>query len=120
MATKMLFLRRFRGGKENIGEGSGGGGCTNVMHGRSRVTIDPRILTMPGRSMSGFHRPGKIGGGGAQRPVDTCSKTCRPFADEQLTYPSAVRRKNIALGTSLAIYFDRKGRESKPSFMFSS
>ena len=64
MATKMLFLRRFRGGKENIGEGSGGGGCTNVMHGRSRVTIDPRILTMPGRSMSGFHRPGKIGGGG--------------------------------------------------------
>ena len=27
------------------------------MHNRSRVTIDPRIPTMPGRSTSGFHRP---------------------------------------------------------------
>ena len=27
------------------------------MHGRSRLTIDPRIPTMPGRSTSGFHRP---------------------------------------------------------------
>ena len=26
------------------------------MHGRSRTTIDPRTLTMPGRSLSGFHR----------------------------------------------------------------
>ena len=25
------------------------------MHGRSRMTIDPRIPTMPGRSTSGFH-----------------------------------------------------------------
>ena len=30
-----------------------------VMHGRSRMTIAPRILTMPGRSPSGFHRPGR-------------------------------------------------------------
>ena len=29
------------------------------MHGRSRMTIDPRILTMPERSMSGFHRLGR-------------------------------------------------------------
>ena len=29
------------------------------MHGRSRMTIDPRTPTMPGRSMSGFHRPGR-------------------------------------------------------------
>ena len=29
------------------------------MHGRSRITIDPRIPTMPGRSRSGFHQPGK-------------------------------------------------------------
>ena len=29
------------------------------MHGRSRMTIDPRIPTMPGRSTSGFHRPGR-------------------------------------------------------------
>ena len=29
------------------------------MHGRSRMTIDPRIPTMPGRSTSGFHQPGR-------------------------------------------------------------
>ena len=29
------------------------------MHGRSRMTIDPCIPTMPGRSSSGFHRPGR-------------------------------------------------------------
>ena len=29
------------------------------MHGRSRMTIDPRIPAMPGRSTSGFHRPGR-------------------------------------------------------------
>ena len=28
------------------------------MHGRSRKTVDSRIPSMPGRSMSGFHRPG--------------------------------------------------------------
>ena len=33
------------------------------MHGRSRMTIDPYIPTMPGRSTSGFHQPG--GGIGA-------------------------------------------------------
>ena len=30
-----------------------------VMHGRSRMTVDPRILTMPGRGTSGFRRPGR-------------------------------------------------------------
>ena len=29
------------------------------MHGRSCMAIDPRIPTMSGRSMSGFHRPGR-------------------------------------------------------------
>ena len=29
----------------------------DLMHGRSRMTIDPRIPKMPGRSMSGLHRP---------------------------------------------------------------
>ena len=28
------------------------------MHGRSRMTIDPRISAMPGRSTSGFYQPG--------------------------------------------------------------
>ena len=35
------------------------GGVTHVMHGRSRMTIDPCIPTMPGRSTSIFHRPGR-------------------------------------------------------------
>ena len=47
----------------NGGKGSGGagraGGCTQFVHGRSRTTIDPRIPTMPGRSTSGFQRPGR-------------------------------------------------------------
>ena len=30
-----------------------------IMHGRSRMTIDPRIPAMLGRSTSGFHRPGR-------------------------------------------------------------
>ena len=29
------------------------------MHGRSRMTMDPRTPTMPGRSTSGVHRPGR-------------------------------------------------------------
>ena len=45
----------------------GGGGVYSVLsgvlstqfvHGRSRMTIDPRTPTMPGRSTSGFHQPG--------------------------------------------------------------
>ena len=35
------------------------GGCTHVMHDRSRTTIAPLIPAMPGRSTSGFHRPGR-------------------------------------------------------------
>ena len=37
--------------------GSEGGGCTQFELGRSRMTINPRIPTMPGRSTSGFHQP---------------------------------------------------------------
>ena len=37
----------------------GRGGCTQFVHGRSRMTIDPRIPSMPGRSTSGFHQPGR-------------------------------------------------------------
>ena len=36
-----------------------GGKGNHVMHGRSRMTIDPLIPTLPGRSTSGFHRPGR-------------------------------------------------------------
>ena len=35
------------------------GGCTHVMDGGSRVTMDPHIPTVPGRSTSDFHRPGR-------------------------------------------------------------
>ena len=34
-----------------------GGGVLDIMHGRSRMTIDLRIPTMPERSTSGFHPP---------------------------------------------------------------
>ncbi|CAM9709040.1 unnamed protein product, partial [Laminaria digitata] len=37
----------------------GGGGVIIIMHGGSRMTMDPRIPTVPGRSMKGFHRPGR-------------------------------------------------------------
>ena len=47
-----------RGGGEGRGEG-GGYGRTQSVHDRSCMTIDPRIPTMPGRSTSGFHQPGR-------------------------------------------------------------
>ena len=37
-----------------------GGGVLDVMHGCSRMTMDPRIPTMPARSTSVFHRLGQI------------------------------------------------------------
>ena len=37
----------------------GGGGGLIVMHGRSRMGMDPRMPTMPGRSTSGIHRSGR-------------------------------------------------------------
>ena len=33
------------------------GGVLIIMHGRSRMTIDPRIPTMPGQSTLGFQPP---------------------------------------------------------------
>ena len=42
--------------------GGRGGGVLDIHawpYGRSRRTIDPRIPTMPGRSTSGFHQPGR-------------------------------------------------------------
>ena len=48
------------GGKKKLWIGcTMGGGCTHVIHGRSRTTVDPRITTTPGRIASGFHGPGR-------------------------------------------------------------
>ena len=47
---------RKKNGIRTSGEGRG---CTHVMHGRSRMTIDYRIPTTPGQNMSGFHQPGR-------------------------------------------------------------
>ena len=52
-----------RGGEGRGGEGRGGG-VLKFVHGRSRMTIDPRISTMPGRSTWGFYQPGREGRGG--------------------------------------------------------
>ena len=38
--------------------GGGGGGCTQFVYGRIRMTIDLRIPTMLGRDTSGFQQPG--------------------------------------------------------------
>ena len=43
----------------NLGTKATVGGGTQFVHGRSRVTLDPRIPTMPGRSTSGLHQPGR-------------------------------------------------------------
>ena len=39
-------------------EGEGVWGVLSFVHGRSRMTIDPRIPAMPGRGTSGFRQPG--------------------------------------------------------------
>ena len=45
---------------KEAGRGGGGWrGCTQFVHGRRSMTIDPRIHTMPGRSTSGFQQPGR-------------------------------------------------------------
>ena len=41
------------------GESGEGVGCTQFVQGRSRMSIGPCILTMSGRSTSGFHQPGR-------------------------------------------------------------
>ena len=46
----------FKGRK--MARGGGRGVVLDVIHGRSRMTIEPRSPTMPGRSTSGCHRPG--------------------------------------------------------------
>ena len=38
---------------------TGGWSVLIIMHARSRMNIDLRIPTLPGRSTSGFHRPGR-------------------------------------------------------------
>ena len=40
-------------------DAEGGGGVLISMRGRSRMSIDPRVPTRPGRSTSGFYRPGR-------------------------------------------------------------
>ena len=37
----------------------GRGGVLIIMHGRNRITINPRTPTMPGRNTPGFHRAGR-------------------------------------------------------------
>ena len=58
------------------GRGGGWGECFHFMHGRSRMTIDPRIPTWPGRSTSGFRGPGGHGMHQAPRSAVRCSASC--------------------------------------------
>ena len=63
--TKSQF-QRFREVNCAVLIRGGGGGVLIFMHGPSRMTIDPRTPTMPGRgrSTSSFYRPGSMTGGG--------------------------------------------------------
>ena len=54
------------GGNDGRGEGMRGGGAggrgrggVHFVHGGSRMTVDPRIPTLPGWSASCFHQPGR-------------------------------------------------------------
>ena len=47
--------KKGRGTEEEVGERRGGGGVLIIMHGRGRMTLDPRIPAMSGRDTSGFH-----------------------------------------------------------------
>ena len=59
MTKKDDLTQQLLAGDGEQRERRGWGGCTLFVHGRSRVTIDPRIPTMPGRRMSGVHQPGR-------------------------------------------------------------
>ena len=50
--------------------------CTYAMQGRSRMTIDPRIPTMPGRITSGFHQPGRHWGPGKENTSAGGARAC--------------------------------------------
>ena len=52
--AKVLNFSASGGASSGASSPAGGGGCARYVHGRSRMTIDPRILTMPGRSTSGL------------------------------------------------------------------
>ena len=59
-AAKAVGCGTKRNGKGCTKKKEGRGGeCTHVIHGRNRMTIDHRIPTMPRRSTSGSHRPGR-------------------------------------------------------------
>ena len=89
-------------GKRERVEGGEGGGC-------SRMTIDPRIPTMPGRGTLGFHRPGRrclhqAGGGGGGRVSPRLAagafcerrQACLAHADEALALSIMVYEKRTA------------------------
>ena len=57
MLCEGLGVGLTEGGKCLVAGGWRGG--IHFVHGRSRMTMDPRIPSMPGRSTSGFHPPGR-------------------------------------------------------------
>ena len=56
------FIAKRKGVIPTIDPGYGGGGGRSVLqcvHGRGRMPVDPLIPTIPGRSTSDFHQPGR-------------------------------------------------------------
>ena len=68
----------------------GGEGGTQFVHGRSRMAIDPRIPTLPERSTSGFHQPGRHclhqGGGGEDGHEEDRERTANEENEKTSTY----------------------------------
>ena len=56
--TGLLIFEVGRERGQRAAADGGGGGVLVAIHGRSRMTIHPRIPTMPGLSTSDVHRPG--------------------------------------------------------------
>ena len=83
-------------GHESLITGMGGGGGACVMHGRSRMTVDPRIPTVPGQSTSGFHRPGRHCSHQGRSAVRCCASG--GLLPREYLYPRSMKEAGTTVG----------------------
>ena len=85
------------------------GGCTHVMHGRSRMTIDLRSPAMPERSStSTFHRPGRHYLVEPREAASRRPSRCRCYARSELVH---VWRRSSRLRPKLVWSYVRTRKE---------
>lgn len=109
------------------GSRGGGGGYLISMHGCSRITLDPRIVTLPGRSLSAFSDQADIASTGRvythhntlnlHRPCVQCQPPDRGLA---LFDPRCIRSKRFPLSAcaNLPTFFRSSSGWSKISKYF--